>query len=287
MERFDVYLKIFFLSKCGSSLAAWELFPFMCFWRCPFWVALYWQCVQWNFWPSWIDFTCFWRSPFSVALYWQCVHGNLCPSWTDFMCFWRFPLSVNVDPQCVHGKFWPSWCDFFCFWRFPLSVNVDPQCVQANFWSSWIDLKAYLMSKCGSTMFAWKYLAFLPSCSDFLCLLKTPNYNANRENRSNPPLVSSIQSISLFHYLVQLCNPSWHPTQPTLTKSNPTKPNLSPDPDMFFHISEIWQWWKWGPVSSTVSGGRTSLPVFHPPNQLGFHTQIKIVPGWLKMHWLS
>ena len=24
-----MYLKIFFLSKCGSSLATWELFPFM------------------------------------------------------------------------------------------------------------------------------------------------------------------------------------------------------------------------------------------------------------------
>ena len=83
-------------------------------------------------------------------------------------------------------------------------------------------------------------------------------------------------------------NPSWHPTQSTLTKSDPTKPTLSPDPDiLFIHISEMWQWLNWGPVSSTVSGGRTSLRIFNPPNQLGFHTPKKIVPDWLRNTLIS
>ena len=81
--------------------------------------------------------------------------------------------------------------------------------------------------------------------------------------------------------------PTGHATQPNLTKPNLTKPTQTPDPDMLFHISEMWQWLNWGPVSSTVSGGRTSLRIFNPPNQLGFHTHKKIVPDWLRNTLIS
>ena len=55
---------------------------------------------------------------------------------------------------------------------------------------------------------------------------------------------------------------------PTLTWINPLRPTLSPDLHILY-ISEIWQWWNWGPLSSTGGGGRTSLRIFHPPSQLG------------------
>ena len=71
-----------------------------------------------------------------------------------------------------------------------------------------------------------------------------------------------------------------HPdTQPSPTWPNP--PRLLTQTCYSIYLKLI-IWLNWGPVSSTVSGGRTSLRIFNPPNQLGFHTQQKIVPDWLR-----
>jgi len=89
-----------------------------------------------------------------------------------------------------------------------------------------LDLKAYLMSECGSTMFAWKYLAFLPSSSNFLCLLKTPNYNAicKAARAGATHLWSPV--FSQFHYFTIWCNSVIHPdTPPSPPWPNPTQPN--------------------------------------------------------------
>ena len=143
----------------------------------------------------------------------------LCVS-EGFLCQWMWIHNVCMGNFCLHVEI------FFCFWRLPFRVNVDPQCVQANFWSSWIDLKAYLMSKCGSTMFAWKYLAFLPSCSDFLCLLKTPNYNAICKTARTGATHLWSPVFSQFHYFTIWCNSVIHPdTPPSPPWPNPTQPN--------------------------------------------------------------
>ena len=81
---------------------------------------------------------------------------------------------------------------------------------------------------------------------------------------TDPNSRTSVFWTTLTYTTLTSINQPW----PTLTWINPLRPTLSPDLHILY-ISEIWQWWNWGPLSSTGGGGQTSLRIFHPPSQLG------------------